>query len=84
MPRLRVMPRCVVLRPATFTITMGSMDRLTLCVQCGKQPIDQRWRPFCSRRCQLLDQAKWAEGTYRVPGASPTPEDPDPSEDEKV
>ena len=39
-----------------------------LCVLCGKRPVEQRWRPFCSERCRNEDLARWAEGRYRVPG----------------
>jgi endogenous inhibitor of DNA gyrase (YacG/DUF329 family) len=39
-----------------------------LCVFCRRHPIDQVWRPFCSERCKLQDLARWADGTYKVPG----------------
>jgi endogenous inhibitor of DNA gyrase (YacG/DUF329 family) len=26
-----------------------------------------RWRPFCSERCQLIDLGAWAMERYRVP-----------------
>jgi endogenous inhibitor of DNA gyrase (YacG/DUF329 family) len=41
---------------------------LPLCVFCRKKPIDPAWRPFCSQRCKVQDLARWADGTYRVPG----------------
>jgi endogenous inhibitor of DNA gyrase (YacG/DUF329 family) len=56
------------------------MDRPALCVLCHTRPVDPKWRPFCSRRCQVLDQARWASGTYRIPGPSvelPANEDDD-------
>ncbi len=28
---------------------------------------DNRWRPFCSERCQLVDFGRWVSGDYRVP-----------------
>jgi uncharacterized protein len=31
-----------------------------------------RWRPFCSERCQIMDLGAWAAERYRVPGASLT------------
>jgi len=47
-----------------------------VCVFCRRQPVDPRWRPFCSRRCQLQDLARWADGAYRIPGEElPAPED---------
>ncbi|MEW6321382.1 MAG: DNA gyrase inhibitor YacG [Acidobacteriota bacterium] len=55
------------------------MGRPLLCVQCRRRPVDPRWRPFCSRRCQVLDQARWAEGVYRVPGHETTAPDDDPT-----
>jgi uncharacterized protein len=60
------------------------MDRVSLCVQCRTQPVDPRWRPFCSRRCQVTDQARWAEGAYRIPGPEPSaPDDPDDPDDDE-
>jgi endogenous inhibitor of DNA gyrase (YacG/DUF329 family) len=37
-------------------------------VSCRLQPVVDAWRPFCSERCKLQDLARWADGTYRVPG----------------
>lgn len=48
--------------------TMGRMVRTLVCAMCRRHPVDWRFRPFCSRRCQLDDLARWADGTYRVPG----------------
>ncbi|HTH98449.1 MAG TPA: DNA gyrase inhibitor YacG [Stellaceae bacterium] len=42
------------------------------CPVCGK-PTEQRYRPFCSARCQKVDLGRWFSGTYRVE----TDEDPD-------
>ena len=57
------------------------MDRPVLCVLCRARPVEPRWRPFCSQRCQQQDQARWADGAYRVPGLHPrhpsTPTDDD-------
>ncbi|WP_407333228.1 DNA gyrase inhibitor YacG [Enterovibrio sp. 27052020O] len=27
------------------------------------------YRPFCSKRCQLIDLGEWAEEEKRIPGA---------------
>ncbi len=27
-----------------------------------------RFRPFCSERCRMIDLGKWAADEYRVPG----------------
>jgi len=50
-------------------------------VFCRRHPVDARWRPFCSQRCQLQDLARWASGTYKVPGEAVP--DPDESNDEE-
>jgi endogenous inhibitor of DNA gyrase (YacG/DUF329 family) len=36
-------------------------------------------RPFCSERCRLIDLARWADGTYAMPGppAAPPVDDPE-------
>jgi uncharacterized protein len=33
---------------------------------------ENRWRPFCSERCQLTDLGTWAAEQYRIPGPSLT------------
>ena len=35
-----------------------------------------RWRPFCSERCKLIDLGQWASDGYAIPGDPPDPEDP--------
>ncbi|MFM1989175.1 MAG: hypothetical protein RJA99_2132 [Pseudomonadota bacterium] len=35
-----------------------------------------RWRPFCSERCKLIDLGQWATDGYVIPGDAPDPEDP--------
>ena len=39
------------------------------CPACGKPAAfapENRWRPFCSERCKLLDLGDWAKERYRV------------------
>lgn len=40
------------------------------CPQCGK-PVawdrTNRYRPFCSERCRLIDLGAWANENYRIP-----------------
>jgi len=47
-----------------------------LCVLCRRHPVDPAWRPFCSKRYKLQDLARWADGTYRIPGTA-LPDDDD-------
>ncbi len=46
------------------------MPRLTPCPQCGKDVAwtpHALWRPFCSKRCQLIDLGEWFEEKHRIP-----------------
>jgi endogenous inhibitor of DNA gyrase (YacG/DUF329 family) len=39
------------------------------CPTCGKEiewDANNRYRPFCSERCKLIDLGKWANEEYRV------------------
>ncbi len=44
--------------------------RTVNCPRCGTpvawQP-QNRWRPFCSERCKMIDLGAWANEEYRVP-----------------
>ena len=54
-----------------------------LIVQCPtcKKPVPwdktQKWKPFCSERCQLIDLGEWASENHSIPG-----EDYFPGEDD--
>ncbi len=40
------------------------------CPTCGKPAVfgpQNKWRPFCSERCKLIDLGDWANERYRVP-----------------
>ncbi len=49
---------------------MSDKYKTVACPTCG-QPVEwrpeNRWRPFCSERCKLIDLGEWATGQYRVP-----------------
>ncbi|MGH8747700.1 MAG: DNA gyrase inhibitor YacG [Burkholderiales bacterium] len=41
--------------------------------------LQNKWRPFCSERCKLIDLGDWAAERYRVPQPSePSSEDEPP------
>ena len=45
--------------------------RKVRCPQCGGESIwraDNKFRPFCSERCRLIDLGAWASDQYRVAG----------------
>jgi uncharacterized protein len=40
------------------------------CPHCGLLSLytpENKFRPFCSERCRMIDLGHWADGTYRVP-----------------
>ncbi len=43
--------------------------------------VNDRYRPFCSERCKMVDLGRWLSGDYRVP-AEAGPEDGSTDEDE--
>ena len=46
-----------------------------MCVVCRRDPVDDRWQPFCSERCRNEDLARWVDGRYRLAGdAVPAPD----------
>lgn len=49
--------------PSKDTRSKGVGSR---CPICGR-PAEQRWRPFCSRRCADIDLGRWLGGDYAVP-----------------
>jgi hypothetical protein len=47
-----------------------SAARTVLCPTCGTQVEwrpQNRFRPFCSERCKLIDLGQWAAEQYRIP-----------------
>ena len=40
------------------------------CPICAK-PSDEKYRPFCSKRCADVDLAKWMSGSYAMPSEDP-------------
>jgi endogenous inhibitor of DNA gyrase (YacG/DUF329 family) len=40
------------------------------CPRCGAPAAfgpENKWRPFCSERCKIIDLGDWAAERYRVP-----------------
>lgn len=61
------------------------MSKLVPCPICGQlSPFDPSnlYRPFCSKRCKLIDLGEWASESYSVPSnEAPEPGQP-PNESE--
>ena len=50
------------------------MERKIKCPNCGRETIysnENKYRPFCSERCRLIDLGAWADENYRVPSNTP-------------
>ncbi len=44
--------------------------RYVQCPTCDKTVAwraEEKWRPFCSERCRLIDLGAWADESYRIP-----------------
>jgi endogenous inhibitor of DNA gyrase (YacG/DUF329 family) len=53
------------------------------CPTCGAAvawTAENRWKPFCSERCKLIDLGQWATEKYRVPAEEQEPEDESPQQ----
>jgi len=45
------------------------MTLIVACPNCQKQvtwQTDSEFRPFCSKRCQLIDLGEWAEENHKI------------------
>lgn len=48
------------------------------CPHCGKVGTwrkDNKFKPFCSERCKLIDLGDWVEEKNRVPGEPANPDE---------
>ncbi|MBA4501311.1 DNA gyrase inhibitor YacG [Marinobacterium marinum] len=51
--------------------------RQVKCPQCGEPALytaENKWRPFCSERCRLIDLGEWASEGYQI-AAEPSVDD---------
>ncbi len=44
---------------------------------------DEKYKPFCSRRCADVDLGKWLTGSYAIPAAAIDDENPEDLSDPK-
>lgn len=45
-------------------------QRIVSCPQCGTSVVwdaANKYRPFCSERCKMIDLGAWATESYRIP-----------------
>jgi hypothetical protein len=43
------------------------------CPICRK-PEEQKFRPFCSKRCADVDLSRWLKGSYAIPAEEKVPD----------
>ncbi|MBP2196487.1 DNA gyrase inhibitor YacG [Erwiniaceae bacterium L1_54_6] len=56
------------------------------CPNCGKDVMWDElspWRPFCSKRCQLIDLGEWAAEEKRIPSSGDLTDSDDWSEEQQ-
>ncbi len=54
------------------------------CPTCGKSVAwitENKWRPFCTERCKLIDLGEWLSENHRIPGKEGRPFSVEESED---
>jgi endogenous inhibitor of DNA gyrase (YacG/DUF329 family) len=44
-----------------------------ICPICRK-PEEQKFRPFCSKRCADVDLSRWLKGSYAIPAEENVPD----------
>ncbi|HHT0593330.1 TPA: DNA gyrase inhibitor YacG [Legionella anisa] len=55
---------------------MNTVKKIT-CPICAKQNTwcsENRFKPFCSHRCKLIDLGEWVSETRKIPGNSLDPD----------
>jgi len=55
----------IVMKPDQ-PIPLRAVRTQAQCPVCGK-PADDKYRPFCSKRCADIDLGRWLKESYRVP-----------------
>lgn len=59
------------------------MSPLVDCPICGRKAEfapSNRWRPFCSERCKMIDLGAWATGSYSIGSDSDDADTPSPDD----
>lgn len=49
--------------------TPGALKNMVPCPTCRRMTLyctGNRWRPFCSERCRMIDLGAWAQEDYRM------------------
>jgi len=59
------------MRPPDRPVPLRAVRIQAQCAVCGK-PAEEKYRPFCSKRCADIDLGRWLKESYRVPSEEPS------------
>ena len=45
-------------------------EAMATCPICRRAPAEEKYKPFCSKRCADVDLQRWFAGSYAIPGPS--------------
>jgi uncharacterized protein len=60
---------------------------IVICPHCGMEQhwdAKNRFRPFCSERCKMIDLGKWANEEYRVQQSETGQREQDSAEEDSI
>ncbi len=63
------------------------MNKIVQCPQCAKSiewVAEEKFKPFCSQRCRVIDLGAWADDRYSIPDNQKTALDGDPTDFEFI
>ena len=55
---------------------------MATCAICKRQPVDPKYKPFCSKRCADVDLQRWLVGSYVLPDTDEGVPDADPENED--
>lgn len=56
---------------------MSALEKITcpICAKANTWQADNKFRPFCSDRCKLIDLGEWASENRKIPAVGKQSED---------
>ena len=64
-------------RPSSPSSQLRAVRTQAKCPVCGK-PAEDKYKPFCTKRCADIDLGRWLKERYRVPTDEAPGEEDDP------
>jgi endogenous inhibitor of DNA gyrase (YacG/DUF329 family) len=66
------------LYPFPFSVFTFMPSKCPNCQRSTRMDPENRWRPFCSERCRLIDLGAWIDEQHRIPSDDPAAPAPGP------